>query len=442
MQQPALDSTQRATHGAKARDRPGPQRLVRTVYIARAWSFAYCFVGLGVLGYERSVGVATWGLLAITFLLYPHLAYLNARSARDPRRVEQANLLLDALLFGAWAAEFGFPLWITYALLSGTVLNNLVNRGAKGLLPSLAVFGLGAVLTGTLHGFEFRPATDALVTGIGFAGALGYACLVGTIVHRQTRRVVLAREELRRSEERYRLIAENAGDLIGLVDAEGRWRYLSPSYLRLLPPGDVLIGTDAFRRVHPEDAERVRGALRRMIASGTDRRFGMRLIRADGEVRTVECAGHPVRDANGEWSRVVLVSRDVTELAESREQLEVAALAFANMTEAIMVATAEGRIVSVNKAFCRITGLAAAEVVGEPETRFRFAMQPPAFHEDLYATVARNGHWAGSTWSRRSDGSVYREWRTVSAVRDEQEHIAYYVSVFFELDDEKRAPGG
>jgi len=279
------------------------------------------------------------------------------------------------------------------------------------------------------------------VTALGFAGSLAYACAVGAIVHRQTRRVVLAREELRMSEERYRLITENAGDLIAMLDAEGRWRYVSPSYVRLLPAEDVLLGTDAFQCVHPEDAGKARTALRRMIETGADQQFDLRLIGADGQARSLECSGHPVRDATGRWSRAVIVSRDVTELAASREQLKVAALAFANMTEAIMIASAEGSVVSVNKAFCRITGFSADEAVGQPEAKFRLAMQPPAYYEALQAEVARDGHWAGSSWSRRKDGSLYREWRTVSAVRDEQEKIAYYVAVFFEMDANKRFSG-
>jgi PAS domain S-box-containing protein len=203
----------------------------------------------------------------------------------------------------------------------------------------------------------------------------------------------------------------------------------------------VLLGTDAFRRVHPEDAGRARSELRRMLETGADAQFNVRLVCADGQVRAFECAGHPVRDAGGAWSRAVLVSRDVTELQASREQLEVAALAFANMTEAIMITAADGRVVSVNKAFCRITGLEASEVVGQPEAQFRFAMQPAAYYDELHAEVARDGHWAGSTWSRRKDGSVYREWRTVSAVRDEQDRVAYHVAVFFEMDANKRFAG-
>ncbi len=355
--------------------------------------------------------------------------------------MEHLNLLFDALIFGVWAAQLAYPLWITYALLSGTVLNNVVNRGLRGVLPALGLFGIGAVIWGAVRGFEYLPDTSPLVTALGITGAFGYACAVGAIVQQQTRRVLLAREELRMSEERYRLITENAGDLIAMVDAEARWRYVSPSYVRMLPGEDVLLGTDAFRRVHPEDAGRARTALRRMIETGVDQQFDLRLIRADGETRALECSGHPVRDAPGAWSRAVLVSRDVTELAASREQLKVAALAFANMTEAIMVSSADGRVVSVNKAFCRITGFALDEAIGQPEAQFRLAMQPASYYENLYAEVARDGHWAGSAWSRRKDGSVYREWRTVSAVRDGEERLAYHVAVFVEMDANKRFSG-
>jgi PAS domain S-box-containing protein len=426
---------------SQVRDKARPSRLVWTVYVARAYSFAFCFAVIGVLCWERGTGIATWVFLALTFLAYPHLAYFNARSAREPRKAEHLNLLFDSLILGVWAAQLGFPLWITYALISGTVLNNLVNRGVKGLLPSVGLFCIGAVVWGAVRGFEFLPATSTLVTLLGFAGSLSYACAVGAIVHRQTRRVVLAREELRMSEERYRLITENAGDLIAMVDAEGRWRYASPSYVRLLPAGDVLVGTDAFARIHPDDVKRARTALRRMVEGGVDQHFDVRLIRADGEVRALECSGHPVRDATGAWSRAVLVSRDVTELAASREQLKVAALALENMNEAIMVTSADARVVSVNKAFCRITGFAAAEAVGQHEAQFRLAMQPPAYYDAMYAEIARDGHWAGNSWSRRKDGSVYREWRTVSVVRDEQERVAYYVAVFFEMDANKRFSG-
>ena len=340
-----------------------------------------------------------------------------------------------------WAAQFGFPTWVSYALLSAATLNNLVNRGLPGLLPSLALFALGAGLWSAARGFEHLPQTSPLITTLSLFGTLAYTWFVGLIVQRQNRRIVLAREKLRMSEEAYRLITENAGDLIAMIDAEGRWRYVSPSYSRILPAADLLPGTDAFRHVHADDAVHTQAILRRMIETGEAAEFSMRFVCTDGTVRVFDCTGRAVRNDAGTYSRVVLVSRDVTEVDRQREQLKVAALGFENMDEAIMITTADGRIVTVNKAFSRITGFAAEEVVGRAESDYRLAMQPAEYYAELYAEVMRSGHWAGSTWSRRKGGALYRESRKVSAVRDEAGGIAYYVAVFFEVDPSKHIAG-
>jgi len=61
-------------------------------------------------------------------------------------------------------------------------------------------------------------------------------------------------EELRQSEERFRLIAEHAHDLIALLDKEGRFHYLSPSWESALGyPAGALLGTVALELIHPDD---------------------------------------------------------------------------------------------------------------------------------------------------------------------------------------------
>ncbi|MBK7999534.1 MAG: response regulator [Verrucomicrobia bacterium] len=63
-----------------------------------------------------------------------------------------------------------------------------------------------------------------------------------------------AEAALRRSEEQYRLIAENTRDLISLVDIDGCFLYASPSHRTSLGyPPEELSGTQLIDLVHPED---------------------------------------------------------------------------------------------------------------------------------------------------------------------------------------------
>ncbi|MGH8310356.1 MAG: PAS domain S-box protein [Steroidobacteraceae bacterium] len=413
--------------------------LVQINYGVRTTSFAYVFFVVGLLLWERQEGTLLWALLAAQFLVYPHLVYLRARWAKDTRRAELDNMYVDSALLGIWAAMLGFPTWIAYAFFFGITLNNAINRGWQGAACAAVCFALGALVWIAFMGFAHSPATSDLITTLCFFGSAAYAGGVGLVVWGQNKRLREARENLRASEERYRLIAENAGDLIAMVDLDGRWLYASPAYGRMLAAEDLVPGADAFRRVHDDDQFRVRAALQVLLRSGDSCRLRMRMHTRDGDVRRLEALVHQVREETGTVKGAVIVSRDVTELRVREEQLEVAAHAFERMAEAIIVTAADGRILTVNKAFSEITGFAAEEVIGRRENEFRSAMQPPEFYDDLYAEVLRAGFWSGTTWSRRRDGTLYREWRNVSAVRDAEGRVTHYVTLFRELNGRSAA---
>jgi len=300
---------------------------------------------------------------------------------------------------------------------------------------SIGCFGAGAALAIATFGFAFAPAASEAVIILCFAGSLAYTAAVGFVVYRQNLRLAAGREDLRKSEERYRLIAENAGDLIAMVDHTGHWLYASPSYQRILEPAELEVGSDAFRRFHPDDAERARVALLRASVTGKSRELALRLVDRQGRVRQYKTRLHLLTGSGD--PRLVLVSQDVTDLRESEERLLVAGHALEGMTEAILICAADGTIVTVNRAFTELTGYARDDVLGQPESRFRHALQPPAFYQEIYETIEREGYWSGTTWTRRKNGAVYREWRSIRAVRDAAGTLTHYIMVFSEVG----APG-
>jgi len=131
-----------------------------------------------------------------------------------------------------------------------------------------------------------------------------------------------AEERLRRSEEKFRLITENAADLIAVLDLEGKRIYSSPSYNTILGDPELLRGTDSFKEIHPEDREKIRHIFLETVRTGVGQRSEYRFLLEDGSVRYIESMGSVVRDENGKTSKVVVVSRNVTERKLADQELK------------------------------------------------------------------------------------------------------------------------
>jgi PAS domain S-box-containing protein len=205
----------------------------------------------------------------------------------------------------------------------------------------------------------------------------------------------------------------------------------------VLEPADLEPGVDAFQRLHPDDATLARNAVGRVAASGRSREIALRLVDRDGRMRQYKMRVQPFAGDEGvpgaPRDRLILASQDVTDLRSSEERLLLQGQALEGMTEAIMITQADGTILTVNRAFCEITGFDRDDAVGQSEKVFRNALQPDARYDAIYAAVERDGHWSGTLWSRRKNGAVYREWRSIRAIRDRDGVTTHYVIVFYEV---------
>ncbi|WP_303785533.1 EAL domain-containing protein [Azovibrio restrictus] len=113
--------------------------------------------------------------------------------------------------------------------------------------------------------------------------------------------------------------------------------------------------------------------------------------------------------------------------------LRQAAAIIESTRDGVMVTDLERRIVSVNPAWCAITGFSAEEALGRAAREFRSELQDDAFYQDIWDQVAHQGYWQGEVWTRRKNGEIYPLWLKISRVHNDQGQPSHYVIVMTDI---------
>lgn len=148
------------------------------------------------------------------------------------------------------------------------------------------------------------------------------AVLVLLLLYQQWR-LYKFRQQAAQREELFRIIAENAADMIALVDVKGRRLYNSPAYEKILgySPHE-LAKTPVFEQIHPDDRFKVLEAAREARSTGVGRKLQYRMRHKNGNWRILESSATTIKNEKGEVEKLVIVNRDVTERKQAEEQVE------------------------------------------------------------------------------------------------------------------------
>ncbi len=170
--------------------------LVRMHYRMRTVAFAMMFGVIALHGGGPVSGPGFWTFMVLLFLVYPHIQYLRTRRLPDPTAGELRNLRTDSVFLGMGVATIGFPVWITFSGLLGTLSNNTANKGWTGIAETLVAFPGGALLGSLIWGFRFEPETDWVTTLCCIVGLTLYLTALGQVAFSRILRLRLTREAL------------------------------------------------------------------------------------------------------------------------------------------------------------------------------------------------------------------------------------------------------
>ena len=192
-------------------------------------------------------------------------------------------------------------------------------------------------------------------------GLLGLVVVFNVYIVYQQLQIQRIRRQLFEREELFRLISDNAADMIAVVDMDGNRIYNSRSYHRVLGYDEAdLKNSSAFEQIHPDDQPRVREAAGEARRTGVGTTLEYRIRHKDGSWRALESTASVIRGRNGEPQKLVIVNRDITERKAAEESLREVESGFRSMIEdapyGICRCRSDGKVLRANPAFQKMLG--------------------------------------------------------------------------------------
>ncbi|WP_166793214.1 sensor domain-containing protein [Cryobacterium lactosi] len=233
----------------------------------------------------------------------------------------------------------------------------------------------------------------------------------------------LAALAVQESERRYRLLAENASDVVLMVGPDDRIAWVSPSAQELLGwSPDALVGQLSTYLVHPDNMAEVLDT-RDAFTDGMLQLAPFQVQRKNGVHRWISASIREMRDANGDLIGRVVSLRDVHEETLAQRALEASEQMFkavlTSSSTGMILCDLTGRIQVINAALCRLLQRDEAWLLSRHADELVHPDDLRALHQSRAASVTGGG--SSQTMELRlvrADGAIIWARRTASVIRD------------------------
>jgi PAS domain S-box-containing protein len=247
-----------------------------------------------------------------------------------------------------------------------------------------------------------------------------YASALGHLIS-----VKRAEGELRTSEERYRMLAENMTDTLWLMDLDLKTTYISPSVTKLRGytlqelntiPLDQQMAPESFALFVKLFTSQLAPKNLAQTDSPISAVLELELYRKDGSTFWSANTFNLIRDPLGQPLAILVSGRDITESRHAWEALQNSEKRFRalieNSTEALVLIDPRGRLLYESPAYARMTGRDTRERLGQSIFEFVHPQDRPDIVRILNELVQSPGRIAQVTFrNQHKDGS----WRWLEA---------------------------
>ncbi len=251
---------------------------------------------------------------------------------------------------------------------------------------------------------------------------------------------------LKESEAKYRLLAENSGDMIFTLDFDLNYTYVSPAIKALhgytpeevmhktisdaLTPSSLKIVKSTFDKVLPKiQSEAI--SLKPMVVE-------LEMYKKDGSTGWFEVKASLSTDSQGNPIGILGVSRDITKRKAVQDELRKLSRAVTQSPDSIVITDTDGKIEFVNPKFTALTGYQYKEVLGKNSRILKSGEHSKSFYKELWDTILSGNDWKGEFRNKKKNGELYWESVSITPLICDEGEITHFVAVKEDITEKKK----
>ena len=159
---------------------------------------------------------------------------------------------------------------------------------------------------------------------------------------------------------------------------------------------------------------------------------------AKGVQRWLLTSKIPLPGENGKIIGLVGIGRDITEQKQAQEKILKLSKGIEQSSATIVITDIQGNIEYVNPAFCLTTGYSEEEAINQNPRVLKSGSHPAEFYSDMWRTIVSGKVWKGEIHNKKKDGTLFWEWATITAIKNDKGEITNYIAIKEDITDRKK----
>jgi len=242
--------------------------------------------------------------------------------------------------------------------------------------------------------------------------------------------------ELKRSEEKFRIIFQNNAVVKLIIDPENGnivdANHAASAFYGW--PVETLqkMNISQINTLQPEDIMKEMERARTMDKKYFE--FGHR--KADGSLVDVEVFSSCIKIGNKEFLYSII--HDITDKKKAEEKLKLLNRAVEASSVSVVITDAEGQISYVNPYFTKLTGYTHEEARGKNPQLLKSGNQPKTFYEELWNTILSGNEWTGEFNNRKKNGELFWEKAIISPILNSEGKVTNFIAIKEDITERKK----